>query len=152
MAISEVVRVKVEAKRPIYELEYESPINQIGYNIGQFFKSLRTKKLRPTGALMCTYLSEPDEKLEKPLKYMMALTVSEERVGVTTEYAQHDALKITVNGSYKQISNAYQIIGGYIAKHNIEVTSPPYELYVKGPKLGFLMLGLVTEIYFPISK
>ncbi len=150
MAISNVSEVMVEAIGPMFEKEYESHVKDMGKSFGNFFATLRREKLKPKGVMMCTYLTDPDEVDDDKWRYKIAVKVDRETEN-TVVYPEHKALKLTVTGSYSQFEEAYKKIGYYIESNGDEVVAPPYEVYVKGPKLGFIMLGLVSEVRFPVK-
>ena len=151
MAISNVTTQKLATREPIFEKEYETTISEMGQNFGDFYKTLRNEKMSPVGTLTCTYLSEPDADLKNPLKYMISIQVKD-ATSATKSYKSQMTVKVVVKGAYNQISEGYKILSDYIVEKELEVVGPPFEIYTKGPKLGFLMIGLETEIHFPIKQ
>ena len=150
MAISEITKVEVPELNSIYEKEFESDIKEMGKNFRSFFKELRNNKLIPAGKISTTYLSEPEKVINNVWKYKISMPVKGNKE-LLVDYKPHSAIKLVVTGSYKQFTAAYDKMNKYIKENNIDVMAPPYETYVKGPKLGFIMVGLESEIYFPIK-
>lgn len=150
MAISRIKPVMRLGMKPIYEKEYNTTIKEISSNIGNFFYTIKKQGLKAVGPVIVTYKDEVND-LSKKTKHLVAVLVNKQ-TDVTKSYKPHEALKIKVKGSYKQLPLAYDKMIKHIERKKYILAGKPYEVYVSGPKLGFLMIGLETDIYFPIKK
>lgn len=143
-----------EAKFPkssVLRTRVKDTLRTIGRHIGALYRRAGTLGLRPAGSLFAIYHEKPENP--ESVDYELCLPVKGEPAAMRGlgEIGGDTCLRIVYRGPYKGLSGVYDALGARIEDENRTVLAPPREVYVRGPFLGFLPLGLVTEVWFPVS-
>jgi len=150
MEVKETMSPKITA----YTIRTKDTMNSMGKYIGKLFSSLRKEKLQFGGTVLCMYHEIPEDN--KPCDFEMGVSlkgnIPQNNPNIKT-IGGMKCLTIQHKGSYSKLRISYDFIRNHIRQNKIDVIGAPFEIYTRGPILGFIMIPslLVTDIYFPVK-
>lgn len=149
--VNETIEIKdIEPMRVAYKT-YEGDLRQAGRHMPSVFKAI---KGRSNGSpFFSIYSSDPQTKIGKA-----DLCVPTEETPVVNDIFVKETPRVKAacvlhQGSYEELSVAYEQLADYVRTQGLLVTGPCREVYIKGP--GALLKGnpkkYLTEIQLPID-
>ncbi len=150
MEVKEITAPKFTA----YTIRTKDTMQSMGKYIGKLFGAIRKEKLKFGGTVFSVYYEVPQDN--QPCDFEMGLSITG---NIPANHANiktiggMKCLTIQHKGSYSKLKTAYDFMRSYVKENNIDIVGAPFEIYTKGPFLGFIMIPslLVTDIYFPIK-
>ena len=150
MEIKEIISPKFTA----YTIRTKDTMQSMGKYIGKLFSALRKEKLQFGGTVLAVYYEVPQDN--QPCDFEMGVSlkgnIPENNLNIKI-IGGMKCLTIQHKGSYSKLKNSYDFMRNYVKENKVDVIGAPFEIYTKGPILGFIMIPslLVTDIYFPVK-
>ncbi len=137
-------------RRAVLRKRMKDSLRAMGKLIGGLYGEAGARRLKPAGPVFAIYYEKPQDP--ESVDYEMCLPVEgdDEALENLDEIGGEACLRIVWRGSYKGLSGVYDALSARVQDGNLGLVAPPREVYVRGPLLGFIRVGLVTEVWFPI--
>lgn len=121
---------------------------------GELMAVLDKSKVEVTGAPFCLYPRR--DEAARQMEMVCALPVpANAKVPAKykiAEVAGGRAVKAVHTGSYSNLRNTHDEIARYITYKKLEISGPPWEVYITDPMMEKDSAKWVTEIYYPVKN
>lgn len=139
-------------KTRVLSSRQRAPLASIGRLIGGLFGKAAARGLRPGGPPFAVYFEKPADPNSVDFELFLPVEGEEEKLEDLAEFGGERCWRLLLRGAYSGLSGAYAYIEGRLASEGRSLSAPPREVYRRGPLLGFLPFGLLTELWFPLAE
>jgi len=124
---------------------------EMGRQIGALYGEAEARRLRPAGAPFVVYFEKPVGTQSVDYGLYLPVTGSATATEGLEEIGGEECYRVVWKGPYKGLAAVYEALSARVEAEGRSLVAPPREVYGRGPLLGFLPFGLLTEIWYPIE-
>ncbi|GMA97989.1 MerR family transcriptional regulator [Pelosinus sp. IPA-1] len=144
----EVTLVETKPQHILYSRQLMSVDDYCKY-IGKLFELAHSSGMQFAGAPMSIYHDKEFDPANNDTEVALPVEVQNQH---TRLLAGGLCATATCKGAYSNLPNSYAKLTEWINENGYDVTSAPYEQYLKGPMESQSADDYITQIFFPVKK
>ena len=145
----QIEKVEFPRQRVLSKREKTS-LKDMGRLIGSLYGRAAAQRLEPAGPVFTIYYEKPADPASVDYELCLPVRGSAEALAELREIGGDTCYRITLRGSYKGLARVYDFLNARIEDENRSLSAPPREVYRRGPFMGIIPIGLLTEVYYPL--